>query len=121
MGGAGGKGWRGAGARGRGPTGLTRRNPAVSDALARAAAMAPHDVFGPDEIAAIAGEGLLHDLMVSARVSDRDLELLLTAARRSLVAAADKSAGAAPLILDLACALARQCFINEYVWAPTDH
>ncbi|HEY4821700.1 MAG TPA: tetratricopeptide repeat protein [Xanthobacteraceae bacterium] len=100
---------------------LIKRSAAVSDALARAAAMAPHDVFGPDELAAIAGEGLLHDLMVSARVSDRDLELLLTVARRSLLAAADKSIGAAPVILDLACALARQCFINEYVWAETDH
>jgi tetratricopeptide (TPR) repeat protein/SAM-dependent methyltransferase len=103
---------------------LIKRNAAVAavaDALARPApAASSQPGLGPQELAAIAGDRLLHDLMISARVCDRELERLLTPARHSLLdAAADETVGAAPEVLAFACALARQCFINEYVFAAT--
>jgi SAM-dependent methyltransferase len=53
--------------------------------------------------------------MISGRASDADLEKVLTAARRWLLdsMAGEPNAG----LLDFFCALARQCFINEYVFA----
>ena len=44
---------------------------------------------------------------------------LLTALRASLASAATAGKPVADLILGFACALARQCFINEYVFATT--
>jgi hypothetical protein len=61
---------------------------------------------------------LLHSLLVSATVRDVALERLLTNVRGALLA---RSAEAAvePDVLAFCCALARQCFINEYVFAAT--
>jgi 2-polyprenyl-3-methyl-5-hydroxy-6-metoxy-1,4-benzoquinol methylase len=61
-----------------------------------------------------ANDPLLHALLVTAPVRDIELEHLLTQERRRvLVAGDDKS-------LAFACALARQCFINEYIFARED-
>ena len=95
---------------------LIRRNPAVAGAVARCGAATS---LAADDLAMIAADELLHSLMISARVADCDLERLLTAARRSLLADAEQADDAAPVRLEFACALARQCFINEYVYAAT--
>jgi tetratricopeptide (TPR) repeat protein/SAM-dependent methyltransferase len=92
---------------------LIRRNPVVSRGLAAGDALAPEDM------AALSQDRLLGALMISARVADRDLERLLTMARRALLADAERTAGTPVTDLDFACALARQCFINEYVFAET--
>lgn len=71
----------------------------------------------------IAGCRILHHLMVSCPVPDIELERLLTAARTALLDLASREDPVEPpdqTILDLACALARQCFLNEYVFAVTD-
>jgi tetratricopeptide (TPR) repeat protein/SAM-dependent methyltransferase len=99
---------------------LIKRDDGLAAALARTAAASQQRDVGPHDLAAMAGHRLLHDLMVSARVSDRELERLLTAARRSLLgAAAADGADPAADIVEFASALARQCFINEYVFADT--
>jgi tetratricopeptide (TPR) repeat protein/SAM-dependent methyltransferase len=102
-------------------TGLVKRGPSVARALMRAAEAATRqDVIGLDGIAAISGDGLLRDLMTSAKVSDCDLERLLTIARRDLLAvAADETIEVTPELLNFSCALAQQCFINEYVFVDT--
>lgn len=73
------------------------------------------------EIAAMGGDTLLLALLESAPISDIQLEALLTAARRKLLdmAAADAD-DASDTVLALACALARQCFVNEYVFDFTE-
>jgi tetratricopeptide (TPR) repeat protein/SAM-dependent methyltransferase len=98
--------------------GLIKRSPAIGSLVAQATAAGPL-ALEPPELAALAGEGLLCDLMISARVSDPVLERILTAARRDLLIMA--TAGEpAPALVDFACALARHCFVNEYIYAETD-
>ena len=67
---------------------------------------------------AAAGDLLLRWLMVSGVVCDDALEHLLTHTRKELLGIAMSSPSA--IVLDFACALARQCFINEYVYAVGD-
>jgi tetratricopeptide (TPR) repeat protein/SAM-dependent methyltransferase len=97
---------------------LIRRNPAVAAALAALASMPrPPDLA---HFAVLAGDGLLRSLMAGARICDPDLEHLLTTMRSALLAASTPAAAeiAAPM-LAFACDLARQCFINEYVFAES--
>jgi 2-polyprenyl-3-methyl-5-hydroxy-6-metoxy-1,4-benzoquinol methylase/tetratricopeptide (TPR) repeat protein len=75
-------------------------------------------IVASSNLAALAGHRVLRALLESAPVCDLELERCLTGARRALLEAADEDGGAH--ILDFACALARQCFINEYVFAHTD-
>ena len=68
-----------------------------------------------------AGEPLLHWLLESTVICDFELERFLTATRAALVEVAEM----APDAIDddqlrFACALARQCFSNEYVYATTE-
>jgi tetratricopeptide (TPR) repeat protein/SAM-dependent methyltransferase len=51
-------------------------------------------------------------LLEHALIADADFEAELTALRRELLGA--------PVSLELACALAQQCFLNEYVWPERD-
>jgi tetratricopeptide (TPR) repeat protein/SAM-dependent methyltransferase len=69
------------------------------------------------DLSALAGDPLLRQVMVCGRASDATLERVLTAARRTLLAGRSGEGSAA--LLDFCCALARQCFINEYVFAET--
>ncbi len=100
---------------------LIKRNAAVAGALAHARPASAQHALEPQALAAIAGDRLLQDLMTSARISDPDLERLLTRARHGLLdAASSEAAGVVPDVVTFACALARQCFINEYVFAGTE-
>src|SRR5262245_32043542 len=98
--------------------------PALGEALRRQTAAWPkqldeRELFGDAGLAAIAANPLLLQLMQSIPVQDIAFERLLTSLRLSLL----KSATAAPKIshavLDFSCTLAKQCFINEYVFATT--
>jgi len=71
------------------------------------------DLFGPGGAAMLADDGLLLALLVSAQNTDVELERFLTMARRILLEAGDDADGAG---LEFYAALARQCFINEYVF-----
>ena len=88
----------------------------VADALAdmpqRGSALAPQ------ELLALTTDTLLGALLESTPVADVQLEGLLTAARRGILALCQKAPSdpEADTLLPFACSLARQCFINEYVF-----
>jgi tetratricopeptide (TPR) repeat protein/SAM-dependent methyltransferase len=73
------------------------------------------------DLAKLAADPLTRQVLICGRACDRDLERVLTAARRRLLATAQAEATAETSAepLDFVCALAQQCFINEYVFAQT--
>ena len=74
-------------------------------------------------LAALADDRLLRALLESAPVRNPDMERFLTVVRSLVLQAAAQTEATAALdepTLAFACALARQCFINEYVFAETD-
>jgi tetratricopeptide (TPR) repeat protein/2-polyprenyl-3-methyl-5-hydroxy-6-metoxy-1,4-benzoquinol methylase len=67
---------------------------------------------------AAAGEPLLPWLLKSGAICDDELERFLTGTRRRLLGQAESNPETITgEELEFACALARQCFINEYVYA----
>jgi tetratricopeptide (TPR) repeat protein/SAM-dependent methyltransferase len=79
--------------------------------------------FGTDTLASLSGDRLLRALLESAPVRDVMLERFLTVLRSGmlrLASATEATATADDRTLALACALAQQCFINEYVFAETE-
>jgi len=99
---------------------LIKQGANIGASAARAARAWPRplpapELFGPGGPAALAGDGLLLALLVSAQNTDVELERFLTMARRVLLKAAasdDADDGG----IGFYAALARQCFINEYVF-----
>jgi len=84
--------------------------------------LSAHELWGLDGLAAVSSDRLLRALLESAPVQDIELERLLTNARSALLELADASdASSEPNaeIIGFYCALAQQCFINEYVFART--
>jgi SAM-dependent methyltransferase len=82
-----------------------------------------HQLFGERGLAAANEDELLIGLLQSARACDVAVERFLTAARRALLDRAIAMPADAPLAegaLQFAAALARQCFINEHVFAWED-
>ena len=82
-----------------------------------------HDIagqtpLGADGLAALAADTLLSALLDAAPICDVEMERFLTMARRALLDAAGEPIGCADAI-GFYSALARQCFINEYVFAAT--
>ncbi|HEY6824927.1 MAG TPA: tetratricopeptide repeat protein [Steroidobacteraceae bacterium] len=76
-------------------------------------------LFGREGLAALASDQLLHALLQAAPVCTTEFERFLTAARHALLEAATNqpppdSSGLAAL--PFYAALARQCFINEYIF-----
>ncbi len=85
--------------------------------------LALRELLGPDGLAAISGNRLLQCLLEAAPVADIDLERLLTRLRSAmlkLASGADGSFVADDNAMRLACALARQCFLNEQVFTLDD-
>jgi len=105
---------------------LLKGTPAVAAAIAhvKQAAQPPslEELWGPAGLAAPAGDRLLRYLMESTPAADADLERVLTATRRLLLdlAASDAAHAVAGEELAFCCALARQCFVNEYVFACSE-
>jgi 2-polyprenyl-3-methyl-5-hydroxy-6-metoxy-1,4-benzoquinol methylase len=100
-------------------------NPAIRTACQRADAAWPRrltiaEMFDAADFAAVAVDPLLHCLLVSASVRDRAMERMLTGLRADLLVSAMQADSATKDTLALRCALARQCFINEYVFAVAD-
>jgi len=103
---------------------LVKLNPGMAAAIERLASAqhrspAKADLFGDAEIAAIANDLVLRALLRVTPLCDAQLEAVLTALRRYLLESA--TAGAAPAVADdvlaFFCALAEQCFANEYIYA----
>jgi tetratricopeptide (TPR) repeat protein/2-polyprenyl-3-methyl-5-hydroxy-6-metoxy-1,4-benzoquinol methylase len=70
-------------------------------------------------LAALSGDQLLHRLLECDPVTDLALERLLASIRCALLQSVTDGDVEAEQ-LDLYCALARQCFVNEYVYSFTD-
>lgn len=99
-----------------------KRTPALQACLARAAQAAPsvtsEDMFDAGSLAALSRDTLLCALLESAPLCDREMERFLTLARQTLLHAAEAAAdGQTGRSLEFYAALARQCFITEYVLA----
>ena len=99
---------------------LVRINPAVKAALERlsAPAGAPlslEELIAPAALADLAQDRVLCRLLEVLPLCDADLERVIVALRRALfeIAAADRELS--PDGLAVLCAVARQCFVNEYV------
>ncbi len=107
---------------------LAKLSPDVGEGVARATTTWPRrlpaqDLFGPSGLVRISADPLLRCLLESAPICDMALERFLTMARHAMLDAATgaRTHGAGePSVLDFHCALARQCFINEYVFDLTD-
>lgn len=103
---------------------VLKRNPAFGDLLAAIAA----DPSGVDGViaerrasaVALLAEPVLQTLMVAAPIPDVAVEQILTSLRRDLLLEAAEDPGAsATEDLDLICALAQQCWLNEYAYFVT--
>ena len=96
--------------------------PPLADAVRQAVAAWParltiEQLFGGGGLHAIAGDPLLLCILQSVPVRKMELELLLTSLRAALLAERNDNADAD--LLGFRCALAKQCFTNEYVFTTT--
>jgi tetratricopeptide (TPR) repeat protein/2-polyprenyl-3-methyl-5-hydroxy-6-metoxy-1,4-benzoquinol methylase len=81
------------------------------------------ELFGPTGLATLANDFLLQQLLEGAQVCDLALERLLTMVRHVLLDAATEAVAHDGWRTGSSfyCAIARQCFINEFVFFFTDH
>src|SRR5581483_1406798 len=100
---------------------LTALLPTLAGAMARASQawprrLPPDDLFGGAGLVGIVADPLLLTILQSTPVRDVALERVLTSVRAALL---DRAAANAldDDALGFCCALAQQCFINEYVFA----
>ena len=101
---------------------LIRLNPAVATCMQRAAAAWParlpaENLFGAEGPAPLAGDELLLRLLECDPITDVDLERLLAAIRTAMLTLALAEHAVTPQELAFYSAVARQCFINEYIYA----
>jgi len=109
-------------------TDLVKLDPVIGGCVARAADAWPlrlsaQALFGPNGLATVAADPLLCALLNAAPICDIEMERFLTMARRAMLEAAagmTASDGEIGTALSFYTALARQCFINEYVFSHTD-
>jgi 2-polyprenyl-3-methyl-5-hydroxy-6-metoxy-1,4-benzoquinol methylase/tetratricopeptide (TPR) repeat protein len=104
---------------------LIKLNDAVRDSIALANSAWPTllpaaQVLGATGLQALSSDQLLHCLLECDPVTDIGLERLLTNLRHAMLTRAAADSGQQEHLLDLCCALARQCFVNEYVFALTE-
>lgn len=105
---------------------LALQNPAIADAVARAQAHteAKDALFDARQLAALANDVFFRCALQSTLICGTRFELLFVHLRSALLRlcedAADSTARVCAGLVDLACALAHQCFIHEYVFAPPD-
>jgi tetratricopeptide (TPR) repeat protein/2-polyprenyl-3-methyl-5-hydroxy-6-metoxy-1,4-benzoquinol methylase len=101
---------------------------AVQECVERAqsawpARLSSAELFGPSGPEVLAGDPLLRTLLACAPVAEMSLERLLTLVRHTLLeVTTGDGAGefADEKTLALYCALAEQCFINEYIYSCTE-
>jgi SAM-dependent methyltransferase len=98
--------------------------PPIGEAMRRATRAWPNrltveQLLGSAGLAAICGDPMLLCMLQSVPPRNIDFERLMTSLRLSLLDAAGASESVAPSLLAFCCALAEQCFINEYIFATT--
>jgi len=105
---------------------LVKLNPNIGMCVERATngwplPMAAQELFGANGLTTLAADPLLLALLNSAPVCDVEMERFLTMARHAMLEAAiAASDGEVSSALNFYTALARQCFINEYVFSLTE-
>jgi 2-polyprenyl-3-methyl-5-hydroxy-6-metoxy-1,4-benzoquinol methylase len=102
---------------------LLSLRPELANALQRQAAAWPrrlslNDLFG-DNLDVVAADPLFLCLLRSTPVRDAGFERLLTAMRHSLLKMAAAGLTFSSHQVSFTCTLAKQCFINEYVFTVT--
>jgi SAM-dependent methyltransferase len=106
---------------------LAAVNPALGEGMKRAARAWPQrlparDLLGSSGFESICADALLRHVLESTTIRDVDLERLLTFVRLEVLRRAGNTAVDGEVedgVLGFCCALAKQCFINEYVFATT--
>jgi SAM-dependent methyltransferase len=106
---------------------LVAVNPALGESMKRAAGAWPRrlparDLLGSPGFEAICADTLLCRVLESTTIRDVGLERPLTCIRLDVLRIASDAAtgeGVEDAVLGFCCALAKQCFINEYVFATT--
>ena len=98
-------------------------NPALRDGVARAATAWPdlltiEQMLGAPGLTALADDAMLLAVLKGTTVRDVALERFLTSIRAAVLRQADGQPDDEPA-LEFLCALARQCFNNEYVFAES--
>ena len=109
-------------------TDLVKLSPLVGGIVARATDAWPlrlwaQELFGATGLTTLAADPLLSTLLNSAPICDIEMERFLTMARCAMLEVATQMsapAGEDCPGLSFYCALACQCFINEYVFSHTD-
>ena len=85
-------------------------------------ALSKEELFGTEGLAALATDDLLSAVLENTPAAGLDFEHFLALARRALVldvVASQSPANADSSLLRFCCAIARQCYINEYVYHCT--
>lgn len=85
--------------------------------------LSAQELFGQNGLAITSANPLLTAILNSAPICDIEMERFLTMARYAMLKTSTKVKdldGEDDAILDFYCAVARQCFINEYVFSYTD-
>ena len=104
-------------------TAYLRLNAGLMQSVARADAAAAgglslQALFDGVDAEAVCADPVLLAVMMHGLIADRTLERFLTAMRRALLDAFnDGRVSPSPVLLAFQCALAQQCFVNEYVFA----
>src|SRR6266478_1223572 len=106
---------------------LVAVNPALGEGMTRAAGAWPRrlparDLLGSAGFEAVCADVLFRRVLESTTIRDVNLERLLTSIRLDLLRMAGDAAagdGVEDNVLGFCCVLAKQCFINEYVFATT--
>jgi len=102
-------------------------NPALGEGMTRAAGAWPRrlpvrELLGSAGFEAVCADVLFRRVLESTTIREVNLERLLTSIRLDLLRMASDTAagdGVEDNVLGFCCALAKQCFINEYVFATT--
>ncbi|MFZ5524105.1 MAG: tetratricopeptide repeat protein [Pseudomonadota bacterium] len=108
-------------------TDVIKLNPEIRVCMTRAISAWPQRLsaqamYGPAGISAIAKDAILRALLEATPISDIEMERFLTMVRHTMLEAATTPNSEVPsdLTFGLYSALARQCFINEYVFDWTE-
>lgn len=104
---------------------IVSKDPDIGACIERAVSAWPHhlpaaDVFGANGLQALSRHKLLRALLENTRIADIALERLFTTVRFDLLQSVAAQSDIGGDVLEFYCSLARQCFINEYVYALSD-
>jgi SAM-dependent methyltransferase len=104
---------------------LIRLDPVTADGIARSNAawptrLTPDQVFGTPLAGALAADRLLSAVLKCDPITDLGIERLLTNVRYAGLQDVSGGGMHAEAYLDFFCALASQCFVNEYIFSQTE-